>query len=236
MPDGNSEATMCLSLKKYFNTGLYSDLRIKDRDGHYGFKDDETPELTLVPSAVQEAQSGVIDLKDDDPNAVKAMLEFMYRGTFTVPGDAFRILFIVRAYIIADIYAIPKMKEIATAKFKQLASVSYKDLTFVTALRIIYESVPDNDKGCMRETAVDIVARHYSLLLANSAFEAVLDDYGALGKDILRTLSREKSAPKIVAYKCRGKTSRLVKMAIDHEQPHEKSSCINCNFSLSNSE
>ncbi|EOD49392.1 putative btb poz domain protein [Neofusicoccum parvum UCRNP2] len=262
MPDGNSEATMCLSLKKYLDTGLYSDLRIKDSDGHEyavhrilgcgqspvlenackpesGFKDDETQELTLVPSAVQEAQSGVVDLKDDDPSAVKAMLEFMYRGTFTIPGDAVSpILFAVRAYIIADIYAVPNMKKIATAKFSELASVNYKNPNFVTALRVIYESAQDNDKGCMRETAVDIVSKHYDLLLANSAFEAVLDDHGALGKDILRALLRKANAPKAAKYMCRhgGRIEQFVEMIIDHGHPHNKSSCINCNISLSNNE
>ncbi|KAL1627687.1 hypothetical protein SLS56_006219 [Neofusicoccum ribis] len=247
MPDGNSEATMRLSLKKYLDTGLYSDLCIKDSDGHeYAVHHilvcGQIPVLENAckpESGFKEAQSGVINLKDDDPSAVKAMLEFMYRGTFTISGDAVSpIIFVVRAYIIADIYAVRKMKKIATAKFNELASVKYKNPNFVTALRLIYESVPDNDKGCMRETAVDIVAKHYGLLLANSAFEAALDDHGALRKDILRALLRKANAPKAAKYMCRhgGWIEQFVEMIIDHGYPHNKSSCINCNISLSNNE
>ncbi|KAH7036736.1 BTB/POZ domain protein [Macrophomina phaseolina] len=186
MPSVEPGSTLGLGLKECFHSPLYSDLRIKDSNGL------EYPvHRVIVCSQSPEAQTGVISLEHDDPGAVKAMLEFMYHGSYTHADEDTAMLFVARAYAIGDIYCVPELKDHAAAQFEELASARWDTPDFAHAMRIIYESIPEKGRGSMRDIVVHITAQHHEVLLRVPEFQDTLDDFGVLGKDLLQALSNQ---------------------------------------------
>lgn len=148
-------------------------------------------QLTWLLLKRQEAQTGVISLEHDDPGAVKAMLEFMYHGSYTHADEDTAMLFVARAYAIGDIYCVPELKDHAAAQFEELASARWDTPDFAHAMRIIYESIPEKGRGIMRDIVVHVAAQHHEVLLRVPEFQDTLDAFGVLGKDLLQALSNQ---------------------------------------------
>ncbi|KAB2569283.1 hypothetical protein DBV05_g12041 [Lasiodiplodia theobromae] len=179
---------------RHFDTGLYSDLRIKDSNGH--------------EYAVHRNITGVIDLEHHDPDAVKAMLEFMYTGFYKIADDEIGMMQIARIYALGEMYCVSELKEVAATQFKELSSTRWNHADFANAVKIIYDSIPSGSGVCaIRETAVSVIVEHYINLLDKPEFQTILEDFGALGMDILRVMaSRKFKAPKkSKKYNCPGR-------------------------------
>ncbi|KAB2568538.1 putative btb poz domain protein [Lasiodiplodia theobromae] len=200
MPPIDPSSALGASISDYFETGLYSDLRVKDSNGHeYAVHRiivcGQSAVLTnacKLEHGFREAQTSVIDLGHDDPDAVRDMLEFMYHHRYLASTNH-AMLQHARAYAIGDIYFIPELKSYAAAEFKKLSSKGWNTADFTAAVRVIYDSVPITDKHEIRDIMTSVIAEHYDVLLAKPEFEAVLDDFSVLGKEILRALARAKA-------------------------------------------
>ncbi|OMP83902.1 hypothetical protein BK809_0001285 [Diplodia seriata] len=153
----------------------------------------------------------------------------MYRGSYILTENDDAMTQIARAYALGEMYCVPELKETAATEFKELSSTDWEKVDFANAVRVIYDSVPDTDKGSIREIIAEVVAKNYKALLANPEFEAVLDDFGTLGKDVLRSLAKETAkAPKEGVYSCRASvySSHNVRLTIDHN--HDQTTCPYC--------
>ncbi|KAL1633433.1 hypothetical protein SLS58_011093 [Diplodia intermedia] len=246
MPSIDPGSTLRLSMNEYFDNGLYSDLRIKDSNGHeYAVHRvvvcGQSPVLAnaVKPEhGFKESQTGVINLEHDDPDAVKAMLQFMYRGSYSLTENDDAMTQVARAYALGEMYCVPELKETAATDFKEYSSTGWEKVDFANAVRVIYHSVPDTDKGSIREIVAEVVAKNHSALLAKPEFEAVLDDFGALGKDVLRALSSNiAKASKEREYKCPGGYSHnSVHLTIDHDKSNQRTTCPCCRYTYTHSE
>ncbi|KAI7232117.1 hypothetical protein KC330_g6066 [Hortaea werneckii] len=66
-----------------------------------------------VAGKFKEARDSCIDLMDDDPGAVDAMLRWLYCGTFHQQLDVGEVLFLARCYKIADKYLLADFRTTA---------------------------------------------------------------------------------------------------------------------------
>lgn len=143
--------------------------------------------------ASQEAQTGVIDLEHHDSDAVEAMLEFMYTGSYKTTDKENAMMQVAHIYALGEMYCVSELKEAAATQFKELTSAYWNHADFVNAVKIIYESIPSSGGVCaIRETAVSVIAEHYIVLLDKPEFQTILEDFGALGMDILRVMASRK--------------------------------------------
>ncbi|KAL1613467.1 hypothetical protein SLS54_010586 [Diplodia seriata] len=71
----------------------------------------------------KEANEGIIHLKEDDPETVRALLEFLYRFQYAIPEGS-GLLFYVRVYAIGEIYGVDGIKNLAKRHFQKLAWTS----------------------------------------------------------------------------------------------------------------
>lgn len=162
----------------------------------------QTSSPTHHSSLAQEALSGVIELRHDDPATVRAMLEFCYTFTYTCPTSSSSsssshpsssspsrnedaMIFHVHMYAVGEIYDIPSLKALAARNFDR--DVDHAFPRFPAAVRAIYETTPDSDRG-LRDRALRVCAAHAVELLANPAFEDVMDQLGVFGKEFARQL------------------------------------------------
>lgn len=83
----------------------------------------------------------------------------------------------------------------------------------------------------IREIVSSVIVKHYEELLSMAEFEAVLDDFGTIGKDVLRAFAKAKvETPKRLKYKCRGSNNNthFVQMALDLNVPDQFTRCPSC--------
>lgn len=135
------------------------------------------------------------------------MLEFMYTGSYKTEGDEIGITQIARIYALGEMYCVSELKEVAATQFKELSSTCWSHSDFANAVKMIYESIPSGSGVCaIREMAVSVIVEHYIALLDKPEFQTILEDFGALGMDILRVMaSRKFEMPrKRKKYKCPG--------------------------------
>ncbi|KAK5740480.1 hypothetical protein LTR17_004517 [Elasticomyces elasticus] len=121
------------------------------------------------PIVDSEAETGVITLKEDDPSAVAATLDYMYN--FDYPDDAnventepiSPILFNLQVYVLADKYDIPYLGQIARAEFCQRVNEGWKDAAFAEVAALVF----GDDAGAasqFRDVVVGVATEHCSEL------------------------------------------------------------------------
>ncbi|KAI9723905.1 MAG: hypothetical protein M1828_004024 [Chrysothrix sp. TS-e1954] len=111
----------------------------------------------------QEAKTSVIDLPDDDPDAVEAMLSYLYNGRFedvplvnrrsdgrSSPSDNFT--FYVTLYLLADKYSLNMLKSditrSITTQFEQgrYLHANLNVIAFLQAIKQLYDGSATNDR------------------------------------------------------------------------------------------
>ena len=148
----------------------------------------------------QEAENHCIDLPDDDPAAVEAMLEFLYTLKYTVdaPSDCIhdngeeqllpgsgkgleqlsspQLVFDISMYRVGDKYGIQGLKDLTAEMFATTLGWDTEciDAQALAALiRLIYDSTPESDQG-LRHHVLGYAKRHLKHLLAMEDFKNVL--------------------------------------------------------------
>ncbi|KAI7153245.1 hypothetical protein KC349_g8496 [Hortaea werneckii] len=90
--------------------------------------------LILLLTLHQEARDSCIDLMDDDPGAVDAMLRWLYCGTFHQQLDVGEVLFLARCYNIADKYLIADFRTTAGQELRKALIACKWDVKDLLAL------------------------------------------------------------------------------------------------------
>lgn len=127
----------------------------------------------------------MIDLPDDEPTIVEAMIRFMYEYKI-VPPTSFEDAeaapqFCTQLFLLADKYDIQPIIEQITPKFKRL--LSSKNLDWVcNAAKATYAREGTQE---LRSAVVDYIHEHLNHYLQTSDFEKVMTELGGLGADII---------------------------------------------------
>ncbi|KAE9984456.1 hypothetical protein EG328_008755 [Venturia inaequalis] len=137
----------------------------------------------------KESETGNIDLSDDDPLAVEAVLRFVYQGSYSslAKGNKDAMILHARVYNLAEMYAIKNLKTVAATEFEKLAKTDFKLPALPLAIKEIYENCEVDDKT-LRDIVVRVVLSNYDSLLKPSAgnFETMkLTEMGDFAADIL---------------------------------------------------
>ncbi|RDI83877.1 hypothetical protein Vi05172_g6279 [Venturia inaequalis] len=137
----------------------------------------------------KESETGNIDLSDDDPLAVEAVLRFVYQGSYSslAKGNKDAMILHARVYNLAEMYAIKSLKTMAATELEKLAETDFKLPALPLAIKEIYENCQVDDKT-LRDIVVRVVLSNYDSLLKPSAgnFESMkLTELGDFAADIL---------------------------------------------------
>lgn len=92
-----------------------------------------------------------IQLKEDNPWAVEAMIHFMYGFDYDSSGSDHSsvslVLFNVNVYQIADKYGVQKLNERVKEKFEKIIETCWTMDDFPMTLTEAYSSTPKTDRG-----------------------------------------------------------------------------------------
>ncbi|KAF2139161.1 uncharacterized protein K452DRAFT_311088 [Aplosporella prunicola CBS 121167] len=125
-------------------------------------------------SGFKESQSSSIDLNDENPEIVKAMLDYLYRFKYDLQNASndptINMLFHTRVYAAGEFYGIEKLKHAAIAHFRKLASHFWQHITaFTTAIKSIYNTTHSGDRG-LRAIVVEFAVMYMDDLALHDEF------------------------------------------------------------------
>ena len=144
-----------------------------------------------------------VHLSHEDPDLVERMIIFVYTSEYPNPTgeEIFGVLYDVDAlalpvhaamYALGDFYGIRSLKWVAAGKFKQLMLSWYplvdkslhssKLLAFVRAIRIVYTTTPEHDRG-LRDFVIDRLPGLFRGLFLLEEFKVLVDEVPAFREE-----------------------------------------------------
>ena len=112
---------------------------------------------------MQEDKESKINLPDDDPQVVGAMMHYLYNFDYSDYGiaqsDVDAIVLDVRMFAIADKYSIKPLKQLAAKKFAQRCKDEWDTPAFADAVSEAYDTAPEMDDSLER-TIITTVKIH----------------------------------------------------------------------------
>lgn len=109
------------------------------------------------------------------------------------PESSAALLLNSRVYIIAELYDVPQLKELAKNKYQELVLAEWTSLSFVASLKLMYESTPESDR-MLKDVAIKAAAGHIRELVDRGEFAALCKENGEIAFDILKAPYSEVSA------------------------------------------
>ncbi|KAI7210711.1 hypothetical protein KC333_g8081 [Hortaea werneckii] len=123
-------------------------------------------DLLLLLILYQEARHSCIELVDDDPSAVDAMLRWLYYGTSDVldrkPPDMHRTLFLARSYTIADKYLLSDLREMAGRSLRTSLIFGFLEVEELLALvEELFAAADESSKAVSELLRTWVIAATY---------------------------------------------------------------------------
>lgn len=131
----------------------------------------------------------MIRLKDDDPEAVVAMIHFMYGFDYEpISRERCQISpmpFHVSVYQVADKYDVPRLKEHARRKFASALKTCWTMDDFPATILDAYSTTLPTDRG-LRDLIVSICLEYLDKLLKKDNFKAILEEAPGFAVDLIQ--------------------------------------------------
>ena len=162
-----------------------------------------------VYRAAQEAETGVVELKEVDPTAVKLMIDFLYLLDYKYPeappkksADASpaevaksqsQMVMHARVFALADMYDIPDLKDFALERFKGVVEDWQQAMKKKEFFAAVAEVCTDPSLGhciVLRRAVVNALAKSRDAVLNNPEAQAVIMCVPDLAFDVLLRLMR----------------------------------------------
>ncbi|KAK8158479.1 hypothetical protein BKA80DRAFT_115061 [Phyllosticta citrichinensis] len=133
-----------------------------------------------------------IRLDEEEPAAVRALLEYLYRFEYDVPRDNDKgalFLFHIKVCAIGEVYGVKGLRDqaIDRAKIVFENAPTLKELRMDLAIKAIYDMDVATDSG-LRHLIVELCKVKIHELLEMGEFSEAMDSVGCFGNDLVRAL------------------------------------------------
>ncbi|KAJ5966162.1 BTB/POZ protein [Penicillium waksmanii] len=134
----------------------------------------------------KESGDKIIYLKEDDPNAMMAMIKFLYRREYFPAKDArdSPLEFLACVYEVADKYLVHQLKKDCLTHIKSILKETrnWNADEFLRVIPFVYQSTPQTDRG-LRDLMVHAASDHIEDLTKNEAYHKL--DTFEFTKDVI---------------------------------------------------
>ncbi|RDI83852.1 hypothetical protein Vi05172_g6278 [Venturia inaequalis] len=195
MTTENQGATLKKGVASLLGSDEFSDMTITCKDGkifkvHRAVISSQSKFFyNACTKDFKEKKDANIDLSEQDPEAVEALLEYLYKCDYTrlTKDNASALVLHVHVYQLADMYDIAELKEVAAGLFKETAEKDWELPAFPLAVQEIYDN-PEDDARTLRKLVVNEAIDHLDTLLEDDhgEFAQVMAAFGEFGKDICK--------------------------------------------------
>ncbi|KAL8967638.1 MAG: hypothetical protein Q9183_002821 [Haloplaca sp. 2 TL-2023] len=142
---------------------------------------------------VVEGETQCIELKEEDPNMVDALVDYLYCFDYTdgrqiqstVQSSGSNTLSInANMYIIGDKYNLRDLKTLAKQKFQTALSSSWNKENLPDVIRTIYDNTLSSDRA-LRDCLIPILESQKTVLRAREAFMQLVSSHGEFAIDLI---------------------------------------------------
>jgi len=122
----------------------------------------------------------------------------------TAKMETHRLLFHANVYAMGEKHGANSVKDAAREKFREAVQSQWSEAVFPDAVKLVYETTPQNDRG-LRNVVTKLAAGHARELLAvdNDRFRTMMGQVADFGRDLSMELA---SLPQVgkdyTAYEC----------------------------------
>lgn len=129
-------------------------------------------------------------MDQDDPDAIEAMLKFLYTGDYNTENLTMQNH--LEIYELADRVDIPALKTLCEDRFNAMAKQDWKDASFPACVKIAYDITPPGPAGQrLRSMLVKIASQHVKeLFQLDASFKQMLAEVAEFGADMLEFLTK----------------------------------------------
>jgi hypothetical protein len=163
-----------------------------------------------------------IDLSANELSVVTAMVKYLYSDNYDdnysqsnpiaepAEGDlqppelaetTHPLVFNTLVYLIADQYDIPSLKELAKTKYQSVVNQPWSPSTFtgfIEATELLWENTVQSDR-LLRDFVVETAVSSLDALLKEPTFVSLMEKWGGLAVDILRSKHQKDASPEELA-------------------------------------
>ncbi|TID23354.1 hypothetical protein E2P81_ATG02927 [Venturia nashicola] len=202
---------MISAVQLCFESGKYSDLTVQS--GACEFKvhkvvvceQSEWFTKATKNNTFLESQTGIVNMNEDEPDAVAAMLEYLYKDDYTLSypfsmtkdspeAKGHEMMFHLHVYALADKLRIPALKETSSNYFGLLVSSYWSDPAFPSVVQFTYSIAPPGQDGDgLRRIVVSTAGIHAKEFLVdtNELFLSMMEGLADFGKDLSQWLAKK---------------------------------------------
>ncbi|KAF1345122.1 hypothetical protein BDV97DRAFT_41648 [Delphinella strobiligena] len=190
------------SISSFYNDPAFSDvkLRLNGGDEIYAHKFVLSNKsgffYEVFTGSFRKVEEVYINLFDDDPRAVVAMLRHVYDHSYDmVPSLAGgrrvkELLFYAEVFIVAERYDVPTLMTEVARDFKQLAETNYNTVDFLNAIQKLYHFENAADKT-LHKCVQEICQKNIGELLQETEFVEMLELVAPLTAHLLTDIIAE---------------------------------------------
>ncbi|KAK8205160.1 hypothetical protein IWZ01DRAFT_88280 [Phyllosticta capitalensis] len=187
------EAVKRVSFRQILDSGEYSDLEIRCRDDSYKVHRaivlSQSPVLRNAcrPEYGFKEASGVIELHDEDPFVVHAIVQHLYGDDYEAPmpePDEDPTLFHISVYGAAEMYQINGLKDIAMIHIKYWFPEAIASKEIEQAVGAAYSITVEQDRP-LRDYISRTVFENMEQLRDSPQLSAALEESSTFGKDLV---------------------------------------------------
>jgi hypothetical protein len=160
------------------------------------------------------------------------MFDFMYLHTYGGPTSSSDndtpvggqdLCLHAKVYALGEKYSIPALKEASLQKFEECAQTSWKSSSFRDAVKIVFTSTPDHDKG-LRDVVFRTLFLHRAELAGDVQMETVIREIDGLAYGLWKMISALPGGPTCNA--CHSVYIRVCRES--HRRPTKSASADGC--------
>ncbi|KAL8870252.1 MAG: hypothetical protein Q9174_003662 [Haloplaca sp. 1 TL-2023] len=142
---------------------------------------------------VVEGETQSIDLKEEDPDLIEALVDYLYSFDYedrrqaqpSLQSSASKTLSInANMYIVGDRYNLRELKDLARQKFQTALSKSWDKENLPDVIRTIYDNTLSSDRG-LRDCLIPILQSQKTVLRAREAFMQLVSCHGEFAIDLI---------------------------------------------------
>jgi hypothetical protein len=144
-------------------------------------------------------------MDNDEPDAIAALLEFLYKLDYEValPSDTakdsreaqrYAMMLHLQVYAVSDRLQIQELKDLAESRFQRVAESIWSDSVFLEAIDRVYEITPPGSRGDgLRAIVLAISAKHTAKLgFKDCSADNMTDAVAGFRKDLAIVLAVQK--------------------------------------------
>lgn len=146
----------------------------------------------------QESQTFEIRLPEDEPQAIRALILYLYTGRFldygtreSGNGSAGAAAQLAELYATADKYQLQDLKGLVTKNLKAVVDVEERPMDFLSMMRAMYARIPDSDNDCrkyFKNNAAQLPKPNLMSKPMRELFDECIFDGGSLATDLVCAL------------------------------------------------